>query len=95
MIISGLSTSLDGYIAGPDDGPELPLGRGGERPFQWFRDGDTPSRYYPSFRMSAVSAAFFDAFAGRVGAVISGRRTYDVSGAWGGTGPLPGVPCSS
>jgi dihydrofolate reductase len=92
MIISGLSTSLDGYIAGPDDGPELPLGRGGERPFQWFRDGDTPSRYYPSFRMSAVSAAFFDAFAGRVGAVISGRRTYDVSGAWGGTGPLPGVP---
>jgi dihydrofolate reductase len=92
MIISGLSTSLDGYIAGPDDGPEQPLGRGGERLFGWFRDGDTPSRYYPSFRMSAVSAAFFDDFAGRVGAVVSGRRTYDIAGVWGGTGPLPGVP---
>jgi dihydrofolate reductase len=42
--------------------------------------------------MSAASAAFFDAYAGRVGAVITGRRTYDVSDAWGGSGPLPGVP---
>jgi dihydrofolate reductase len=42
--------------------------------------------------MSAASARFFDAFASRCGAVIAGRRTYDVSGAWSGTGPLPGVP---
>jgi dihydrofolate reductase len=42
--------------------------------------------------MSAASAAFFDEYAGRVGAIITGRRTYDVSDAWGGSGPLPGVP---
>ena len=30
-----LSVSLDGFIAGPDDGPDLPLGRGGERLFTW------------------------------------------------------------
>ncbi len=92
MITTGLSTSLDGFIAGADDGPDQPLGVGGDRLFTWFGDGDTPSRYYPSFRMSAVSAQFFDEFAGRQGAVISGRRTYDIAGAWGGKGPLPGVP---
>ena len=41
--------------------------------------------------MSAVSAQFFDEFAGRQGAVISGRRTYDIANAWGGRGPLPGL----
>jgi dihydrofolate reductase len=84
--------SLDGCIAGPDDGPGLPLGRGGEALFTWFGAGDAPSRFYPSFRMSAASAAYFDAFADRIGAVISGRRTYDISNAWGGDGPLHGVP---
>jgi dihydrofolate reductase len=92
IVVTGHSTSLDGFIAGADDSPDQPLGVGGDRLFDWFRDGDTPSRYYPEFRMSAASAAFFDAYAGRVGAVITGRRTYDVSDAWGGSGPLPGVP---
>jgi dihydrofolate reductase len=42
--------------------------------------------------MSAVNVDFFDGFAARIGAVITGRRTYDVSDAWGGSGPQPGVP---
>ena len=58
MIMTSLSTSLDGFIAGADDSPKLPLGVGGDRLFKWFSDGDTPSRYYPSFRMSVVSANF-------------------------------------
>jgi dihydrofolate reductase len=91
-VTMGLSTSLDGFIAGAGDSSEQPLGAGGDRLFEWFRDGDTPSRYYPSFRMSAVSAAFFDEFAGRHGAVITGRRTYEIADAWHGSGPLPGVP---
>ncbi len=92
MITTGLSTSLDGFIAGAHDNPQRPLGVGGDRLFKWFEDGDTPSRFYPSFQMSAASAKFFDALAGRHGAVITGRRTYDVADAWGGKGPLPGVP---
>jgi dihydrofolate reductase len=91
-VTTGLSTSVDGFIAGAEDSPELPLGIGGERLFKWFSDGDTPSRYYPGFRMLAISAQVFDEAAGQVGAVIAGRRTYDVSGAWDGSGPLPGVP---
>jgi len=91
-ILTALSTSLDGFIAGPDDGLEQPLGTGGSRIFDWFGDGDTASRFYPGFRMSAASAEVFDAGVQRVGAVVTGRRTYDISGAWGGHGPLPGVP---
>ena len=91
-VLTAVATSLDGFIAGPDDSPQQPLGTHGSRLFDWFSDGDTPSRFYEQFRMSADSAGFFDEFASRCGAVIAGRRTYDVSGAWGGTGPLPGVP---
>ena len=85
-VTTGLATSLDGFIAGADDGPMQPLGVGGERVFDWFRDGNTPSRFYEWMRMSALSAEFFDNHAARVGAVITGRRTYDISGAWGGSG---------
>ena len=38
---TGFSMSLDGFIAGPNDGPEWPLGDGGERLFAWYFDGDT------------------------------------------------------
>ena len=30
-----VSMSLDGYIAGPNDGPENPIGDGGERLHEW------------------------------------------------------------
>ena len=91
-VLTALSTSLDGFIAGADDSPKQPLGVGGERLFAWLLDGDTPSQFNPMFKMSAVSAAFFDEGIARVGAAITGRRTYDVSEAWGGSGPMPGIP---
>ena len=40
-VVAGFATSLDGFIAGPHDRPEQPLGEGGERLFEWFFDGDT------------------------------------------------------
>jgi dihydrofolate reductase len=92
MVMTGLSTSVDGFIAGPEDRVGQPLGAGGERLFDWFSDGDTRSRHYPRFKMSAVSAEVFDAFTDRVGAVITGRRTYEIARAWQGRGPLPGAP---
>jgi dihydrofolate reductase len=38
------------------------------------------------------SAAAFDGFIARIGAVITGRRTYDVASAWPGEGEVPGAP---
>ncbi|HXP36484.1 MAG TPA: hypothetical protein VN817_01850, partial [Solirubrobacteraceae bacterium] len=91
LVMTGHSTSIDGFIAGPGDGVGQPLGVGGERLFDWFSDGDTQSRHYPTFKMSATSAEVFDGFADRVGAVVSGRRTYEIARAWQGRGPLPGA----
>jgi dihydrofolate reductase len=42
--------------------------------------------------MSAISAAAFDGFIDRIGAVITGRRTYDITNGWDGEGEVPGAP---
>jgi len=92
QVIAAVAVSLDGFIAGPDDGPEQGLGAGGEQLFTWFTDGDTASRFYPWMAMSAISAAAFDGFIDRIGAVITGRRTYDITNGWDGEGEVPGAP---
>jgi dihydrofolate reductase len=91
-VLTALSTSLDGFIAGADDSARQPLGAGGDRLFSWLTDGETASRFAPMFTMSPASAAFFDEGVARVGAALTGRRTYDVSEGWGGNGPMPGIP---
>jgi dihydrofolate reductase len=91
-VLVALTMSLDGYIAGPNDSNELPLGEGGEALFEWFFTGDTPSRHDDRFKLSKRSAEVFDAGIDSCGAVVTGRRTYDIAGAWGGEGPVPGLP---
>jgi dihydrofolate reductase len=92
-VVAAMSVSLDGFVAGAGDGPALPLGQGGERLFDWYRSGDTPSRHYAGrFHLSAISAQVFDQRCDRAAAVIAGRRTYDIANGWGGNGALPGVP---
>ena len=41
-IIAGITTSVDGYITGPDDGPGCGLGVGGERLHYWVSVGHGP-----------------------------------------------------
>jgi hypothetical protein len=58
-VATGLSMSLDGFIAGPNDGPGSPLGEGGERLFAWYSGGDTEYRLPCTemvFRVSPQSA---------------------------------------
>ena len=38
-VVVGLTMSVDGFIAGPNDGPGNPLGDGGGRLFNWWSDG--------------------------------------------------------
>jgi dihydrofolate reductase len=84
-VICAHAVSVDGYITGRDPGAGRGLGDAGML-FDWYFDGDTPSTVFDGFRMSAQSAPVFDGLAGRVGAVVAGRNTYDDSGwAEGGT----------
>ena len=93
-VATGLSMSLDGFIAGPNDGPGQPLGEGGERLFEWFSAGDTEYGLPGTemvFRVSQQSAEMLrEAHAG-MGAFMTGRRTFDLANGWGGSPPL-GVP---
>ncbi|GAB3981893.1 dihydrofolate reductase family protein [Actinoallomurus acanthiterrae] len=50
------------------------------------------SRRFPGFRLFEPSRSVFDDLAGRVGAVITGRNTYDDSDGFGGAGPHPTAP---
>jgi hypothetical protein len=53
-VLVDITTSLDGFVAGRDDGPELPLGEGGERLHQG-RGCELPARVRAS-RSSASTA---------------------------------------
>ncbi len=92
-VFSAHAVSVDGYISGRDPSDaDGGLDRGlGDAPmlFDWYSDGDTPSHVFDGFELSEPSARVFDALAGRVGAAVSGRTTYEHSGHWGGDGPHP------
>jgi dihydrofolate reductase len=91
-VISALSVSVDGYITGRDARPGHGLGDGGML-FDWYFDGDVPSTVFGGFKLSAESAPVFDAAAGRVGASLAGRTTYEDSERFGDDGsPHPTAP---
>jgi dihydrofolate reductase len=90
-VSTGLSMSLDGFIAGPNDGPERPLGEGGERLFRWYSGGDTEYRLPGTemvFEVSPQSAELLREAHGKMGAFVTGRRTFDITNGWGGSPPL-------
>jgi dihydrofolate reductase len=91
-VIAALSVSVDGYITGRDPRPGHGLGDGGML-FDWYFKGDTPSQVFDGFKLSEPSARVFDTLAGRVGASLAGRNTYDDSDRFGDTGaPHPTAP---
>jgi len=89
-VVVGLTMSLDGFIAGPNDGPGNPLGDGGGRLFDWWSAGTErvgpDDRFKPPARSRPVVEEMF-----RCGAIITGRRTFDIAGGWGGHHPV-GAP---
>jgi dihydrofolate reductase len=94
-VFSAHAVSVDGYISGRTPDGVQEFGRGlGDAPmlFGWYTDGDTPSQVFGGFRLSEPSARFFDAMAGRVGAAVAGRTTYEHSSHWGGGSPHPTAP---
>jgi dihydrofolate reductase len=90
-VIAGITTSVDGYVAGPDDGPGKGLGEGGERLHYWVFGGpwtyDEDARGEPT----GEDAAWLEAVTSRIGAVVGGRWTYEAARHWGDENPW-GLP---
>jgi dihydrofolate reductase len=80
-VVLYMSMSVDGFITGPDDGPEHGLGVGGELLHGWLGDGGVdPGSYRPK---DEPNATVFDELMA-TGAVIVGRRTFEIAGGWAG-----------
>jgi dihydrofolate reductase len=87
-VVAEMSMSLDGFIADPSDGVEHLFG--------WYNNGPVtipmPGAGGPrSFQVSEASAGHVRDLLRDLGALVSGRRLFDVAGGWGGSHPL-GAP---
>ena len=90
-ITAAITTSVEGYVAGPNDGPGQGLGEGGERLHYWVFGGPWTYEQEPKGEPTGEDAAWLSETFGRVGAVVAGRTTYEASGRWGDENPF-GVP---
>ena len=82
-VFAQITMSLDGFTAGPNDGPDHPLGEGGLALHRWILDPDkTPVDAQVGAEMMADAGAF-----------VIGRRMADIGiPLWGADGAF-GKPC--
>jgi dihydrofolate reductase len=83
-VVAIMSMSLDGYVADANDGVA--------EVFDWYFSGDVdismPSTSSEmTFHVSAKSADHLRALMPEVGAMLTGRRTFERAGGWGGQHP--------
>jgi dihydrofolate reductase len=83
-VIAIMSMSLDGYVADASDGVA--------DVFDWYFSGDVeipmPSASSDmTFRVSPSSADHIKGLMAEVGAMLTGRRTFEVAGGWDGQHP--------
>jgi dihydrofolate reductase len=88
---AAITTSLDGYVVGPDDGPGKGLGEGGERLHYWVFGGPWSYDSPPEGEATGEDAAWLSSAMERLGAVVGGRWTYEAAEHWGDENPW-GVP---
>jgi len=74
--------SLDGFIAGPNEGPGNGLGDGGDRPHEWVFRGAEPDGPHAA-NPEGVNREVFDEVMS-TGAVVAGRGTFEPAGGWSG-----------
>ena len=79
----GLKMSLDGFIAGPNDEVDELF----KSLFMGATD-HTVSSGNSEFKMSSEGAEIIEEAGHSVGALVTGRRTFDIAHAWGGRKPM-------
>ena len=85
-VLTHMTMSLDGFIADPNDDPD--------ELFDWYGAGDIamPSANDDvAFNLDETGAETWRALTGRVGALVSGRRLFDLTDGWGDNHPA-GAP---
>ena len=78
-----MSMSLDGFIAGPNEGPGNGLGDGGHRLHDWCLTGAGADHPTTSGGLTGVNGQVYDESIA-AGAIVAGRGTFEPAGGWGG-----------
>jgi dihydrofolate reductase len=78
-----MSMSVDGFVAGANEGPDNGLGDDGHRLHEWFLPSDAADHKGAAEPLSGVNRQVVDEFMA-TGAVVVGRRTFEYAGGWGG-----------
>jgi dihydrofolate reductase len=86
-VLAGITMSVDGYVAGPNDGPGKGLGDGGERLHYWVFGGPWTYDEEPTSEPTGEDAVWLAETMKRLGAVVGGRWTYEAANHWGGKNP--------
>jgi len=92
-VVIDMTMSLYGFVAGPQDGPDNPLGKqGGDAIFDWYMSGTTEFRSpqfkpEPGANLEEVKRMYAES-----GAYVFGRKTYDITNGWNGRHPVNGAP---
>src|SRR6266536_4992087 len=89
-VIVDLSMSLDGFITGPNDSIELPLGENGDRLHDWIFGGSSErSGMSPSNSATDKNREILDEAFETTGATVMGRRWFDIGEKpWGDDPPF-------
>jgi dihydrofolate reductase len=83
-VVAIMSMSLDGFVADANDGVD--------EVFDWYFSGDVEvstasATSGMTFHVSAPSADHLRGLQAEVGAMLTGRRTFEVADGWGGQHP--------
>jgi dihydrofolate reductase len=86
--VHNFSISLDGYAAGPDQGPEHPLGVGGDQLHKWAFATRTFRQMFGEDGTDEADESIDDRFAAQgdvgIGATVMGRNMFGpIRGSWG------------
>ena len=78
-----MSMSLDGFIAGPNEGPGNGLGDGGDRLHEWVLTDSGTGHPEVDRGLTGANGQVIEEFM-TTGAVVCGRGTFEPAGGWGG-----------
>jgi dihydrofolate reductase len=88
-VVFDITTSLDGFVAGPNDGPEHPLGEGGEKLHEWvYGLASWREPHGLEGGETGRDSDVLEEAMGNLGAVILGRRMFDLAQGWGDEPPF-------